>query len=113
MTKRLSQRSMETQGPFPELPLPTRFQKIKKTKPKPAGPEIAAKPVIKPEPPKPAPAPAPATKPKPKPKPRTTSPMGGIIVPEPIIGGELEPEPPTKLDKGDHTIEDLDYGDYQ
>jgi len=39
--------------------------------------------------------------------------MGGIIVPEPIIGGELEPEPPTKLDKGDHTIEDLDYGDYQ
>ena len=102
---------METQGPFPELPLPTRFQKIKKTKPKPAEPEIAAKPVIKPEPPKPAPAPA--TKPKPKPKPRTTSPMGGIIVPEPIIGGELEPEPPTKLDKGDHTIEDLDYGDYQ
>jgi len=102
---------MQQGTPFPELPLPTRFQKIKKAKPKPE-PEVAAKPEAVPEP-KPQPKPKPTPKPKPVQKPRATSPMGGIIVPEPIIGGELEPEPPTKLDKGDHTIEDLDYGDYQ
>ena len=68
----------------------------------------------KPKPPKPKPPKPPKPKPTPIPqKPRTTSPMGGIVVPEPIIGGELEPEPPTKRDKGDHVIEDLDYGDYQ
>lgn len=35
-----------------------------------------------------------------------------INILEPIIGGEVEPDEPSKIDMGDHTIESLDYNDY-
>jgi len=92
------QRSKAIAGriPYPELPLPAKYQKIQKAPPK--------EPVLKIEP-----------KPKPKligrrPK---NKPIASIEIPEPIVGGKLEPEPPKKRDEGDHVIEEIDYADYQ
>jgi hypothetical protein len=34
-------------------------------------------------------------------------------IPEVQIGGKLERESPKKIDKGNHTVEDLDLSDYQ
>jgi hypothetical protein len=98
MTRRL-QRNIETSDkiPFPKLPLPSRFHKIRRVKQSPAEPVPVSV----------------APKPIPLRKPRVANPVGGIIVPEPIIGGKLEPEPPTRRDEGDHTVEELDFADYQ
>jgi len=86
--------------PFPELPLPSQYRKIRrveeKEEPEPQSLEIiqeqGPKPVLKPKPPKS---------------------IVKIDVPEPIVGGELVPEPPKVTDKGDHVVEDLDYSDYE
>ena len=101
MSGRRLQRSkaMEARTPYPELPLPAKFQKIPKT------------PAIKLVPP-----PEPEPKPKPKPigrRPKGNRPVKNIEILEPIVGGELEPEASRKKDKGDHVVEEIDYADYQ
>jgi hypothetical protein len=94
------QRSKTIAGriPYPELPLPAKYQKIRKAPPE--------EPVLKIEP-------KPKAEPKPKPKRLKSKPIASIEIPEPIIGGELEPEPPKKRDEGDHVIEEIDFADYQ
>jgi hypothetical protein len=87
--------------PFPNLPLPSKFTKITKTKSAHA-----------PEPsPEPTPEPTPKCTPKPKVE-RKQRKVGEININEPQVGGILEPEPEKKQDKGDHVIEELDYDDY-
>lgn len=43
----------------------------------------------------------------------TPAPLPAISIPDHIIGGTPEPEPPKTQHKGDHTIENLDLSDYQ
>ena len=78
--------------PFPELPLPSKYQKIRIAKP------VVDKPAPKQEPTKPL-------------KPLAVQPLP-MVVPELIIGGEVTLEP-IKHDEGSYTVEELDLLDYR
>jgi len=101
-------RSKETASriPFPKLPLPAKFQKIPKAQPEPEPepePEEIVEQVIA----------KPLAKPKPAKTKKKRKPVGNINVAEPIIGGDLEPEPPQKHDAGDYVVEEINYSDYK
>lgn len=99
--------------PFPDIPLPTKFKRIKidpEHEPKVESVStnnhtLGSEPIDKQLPDNPP-------KPDPKPDPSQESSIPPTDFPELIVGGELEPEPPKIIDKGDHIVEEVDYSDY-
>ena len=87
-------RKLSSRIPFPELPLPSKFRKMHKA-------AVVDEPKDEPK------------VLKRRPPTAESEPLVTIDVPEPIIGGELAPEPPKIRDEGDHVVEELDYSDYK
>lgn len=44
--------------------------------------------------------------------PKSSGEHAALDIIEPIVGGEVQDESPSKIDMGDHTVEELDWSDY-
>lgn len=140
MKKRLTRpEKMQARIPFPDLPLPSKYKKMRKTSRSDPTPSIEPEPMpepvkqkkFKPKPPQPQPGLRPIKPAKPKSKLKEGTNKKPVIpeyepepqvdtdisigfemdITDPIIG-KVEPEPPKIVDNGNHVIEDLDSSDY-